>query len=65
MNQGASSQRYLPLAVVSTRADPIANQDMSTLTYTQYLATVRAQVNYAKEIHDMLLTAAQNIASGE
>lgn len=65
MNQGASSQRYLPLTVMSTRTDPIPTQDMSALTYPQYLATVRAQVLYAKEVHDMLFAAAQNIASGE
>ncbi|XP_054271472.1 mediator of RNA polymerase II transcription subunit 29 [Macrosteles quadrilineatus] len=65
VNQGTSSQRYLPLAVAPTRTEPIPNQDMSTLTYPQYLATVRAQVMYAKEIHDMLLAAAQNITATE
>ncbi|XP_046670029.1 mediator of RNA polymerase II transcription subunit 29 [Homalodisca vitripennis] len=63
MNQGASSQRYLPLAVAATRTELIPNQDMNILTYPQYLSTVRAQVLYAKEVHDMLLTAAQNISA--
>lgn len=49
-----------------TRIEPLPQQDVqnplnNTLTYPQFLSTVRAQVAYAKEIHDMLLTAAQNI----
>jgi serum response factor/mediator of RNA polymerase II transcription subunit 29 len=35
------------------------------LTYPQYLATVRAQVSFAKEVHDMLESAAQNMSPGE
>lgn len=65
LNQGSSSQRYLPLPVQPTRTEPLSSQDASTLTYPQYLATVRAQVAYAKEVHDMLLLAAQNITSAE
>ncbi|XP_039288438.1 mediator of RNA polymerase II transcription subunit 29 [Nilaparvata lugens] len=61
LNQGNSSNRYLPLNVVTTRLEPLPGQDPSQLTYPQYLATVRAQVIYAKEIHDMLLAAAHNI----
>ncbi|RZF48158.1 hypothetical protein LSTR_LSTR009847 [Laodelphax striatellus] len=61
LNQGSSSQRYLPLMVNQTRLEPLPGQDGNQLTYPQYLATVRAQVMYAKEIHDMLLAAAQNI----
>lgn len=65
LNQGASSQRYLHLTVTPTRTEPLPSQDGSTLTYPQYLATVRTQVAYAKEIHDMLLAAAQNITPAE
>ena len=63
LSQGAASQRYLPLQVALTRTDPMPGQEM--LTYPQYLATVRAQVSFAKEVHDMLLGAAQNVAPGE
>lgn len=65
MNQSSSSQRYLSLTVAPTRIDPIPNQDMMTLTYPQYLNTVRTQVSFAKEMHGMLLAAAQNISSNE
>ncbi|KAJ9574708.1 hypothetical protein L9F63_008121 [Diploptera punctata] len=63
LSQGSASQRYLPLQVALTRTDPIPGQEM--LTYPQYLATVRAQVSFAKEVHDMLVGAAQNVAPGE
>lgn len=33
----------------------------NVLTYTQYLDLVKTQITYAKEIHDTLLMAAQNI----
>nr|CAD7434409.1 unnamed protein product [Timema monikensis] len=65
LNQGTSSQRYLPLPVAPTRTEPLPNQDGGTLTYPQFLATVRSQVSYAKEVHDTLMTAAQNIAPTE
>ncbi|KAL1138836.1 hypothetical protein AAG570_008898 [Ranatra chinensis] len=66
LNQNASSQRYLSLAVAPTRTEAMPNpQEMGSLTYPQYLATVRAQVSYAKEVHDMLLSAAQNITTSE
>ncbi|KDR15695.1 mediator of RNA polymerase II transcription subunit 29 [Zootermopsis nevadensis] len=63
--QGAASQRYLSLPVALTRTDPLPNQEGAALTYPQYLATVRSQVGFAKEVHDMLMGAAQNVSSGE
>ena len=66
MNQNTSSQRYLSLIVAPTRTEAMPNpQEVGSLTYPQYLATVRAQVSYAKEVHDMLLVAAQNITTSE
>lgn len=61
----SSSHRYLPVLVAPTRTDPLPPPQEGTLTYPQYLATVRAQVNYAKEVHDMLLQAVQNLGAGE
>ncbi|XP_073970421.1 mediator complex subunit intersex [Rhodnius prolixus] len=66
LNQGASSQRYLNMTVTPQRSEPVpGQQEMNTLTYPQYLATVRTQVSFAKELHDMLLAAAQNVTSAE
>ncbi|XP_049776592.1 mediator of RNA polymerase II transcription subunit 29 isoform X1 [Schistocerca cancellata] len=65
LNQLSSSQRYLPLPVATARTEPLPAQDVGSLTYPQYLATVRAQVAYTKEIHDVLLAAAQNLGMGE
>jgi len=65
LNQSASSQRYLNISVTPTRTETMPNQDLSSLTYPQYLATVRTQVAFAKEVHDMLLAAAQNITTTE
>ena len=65
MNQNLSSQRYLSLSVTPTRIEPIPNQELVSLTYPQYLNTVRTQVSFAKEMHGMLLAAAQNITTSE
>lgn len=42
----------------------MAYQD-NKFSYPHYLATVRAQVAYVKEIHDSLTATAQNIAPTE
>ncbi|KAL0275697.1 UNVERIFIED_CONTAM: hypothetical protein PYX00_003485 [Menopon gallinae] len=63
--QGASSTRYLQFQVAPTRTEPMSYQDGNVLTYPHYLATVRTQVAYAKEIHDSLTATAQNIAPSE
>ena len=60
VNQGASSQRYLPCPVTPTRTEPMGYQD-NTITYPHYLATVRAQVSYADENRKSLTATAQNI----
>ncbi|XP_066999792.2 mediator of RNA polymerase II transcription subunit 29 [Anabrus simplex] len=65
LTQGSSSQRYLPLVVAPTRTEPLPAQDGGTLTYPQYLATVRSQLAYTKEIQDTLFTAAHNLVPGE
>ncbi|KAG8229985.1 hypothetical protein J437_LFUL008563 [Ladona fulva] len=45
--------------------DPSGGGTTTMLTYSQFLATVRAQVSYAREIHHALVAAAQNVTSGE
>ncbi|XP_044728335.1 mediator of RNA polymerase II transcription subunit 29 [Chrysoperla carnea] len=66
ISQQASAQRYLPLAVSVTRTDALGTPDGSgTLTYPQFLATANAQVAFAKEVHDTLVAAAQNISPTE
>ncbi|XP_065160653.1 mediator of RNA polymerase II transcription subunit 29 [Atheta coriaria] len=64
ISQGESSSRYLPMPVVPTRTENLGISD-NTLTYPQYLATVNAQVSYAKEIHNTLVAAAQNISPSD
>lgn len=61
MQQSAASQRYLPVKVATT--GPL--MDNSSIPYTQYLSTVRTQISYAKDIHDTLICAAQNISPVE
>jgi mediator of RNA polymerase II transcription subunit 29 len=58
IQQANSSQMYLPVPVV-----PVRNESMqeNALTYSQYLELVKTQISYAKDIHDTLLMAAQNI----
>ncbi|XP_070497153.1 mediator of RNA polymerase II transcription subunit 29-like [Chironomus tepperi] len=57
--QAYASQVYLPVPVVPTRSENMAQEN--ALTYMQYLDLVKTQITYAKEIHDTLLMAAQNI----
>lgn len=63
VTQGASSQRYLPLNVLPTRTEPVPGQE--GLLYPQYLATVRAQIAFAKQVHDALMAAVQTISAIE
>ena len=58
IQQANASQTYLPVPVVP-RNENMAQENV--LTYTQYLDLVKTQITYAKEIHDTLLMAAQNI----
>ncbi|XP_026279401.1 mediator of RNA polymerase II transcription subunit 29 [Frankliniella occidentalis] len=63
LNQGASSQRYLPLNVLPTRTEHQPGQE--GLLYPQYLATVKAQIQFAKQMHDILIMAVQNLNAVE
>lgn len=66
MQQSSSSQRYLPVHVASTRMEPLPmNVNDGPIAYPQYLSTVRTQIGYAKDIHDTLICAAQNISLSE
>ncbi|XP_043490986.1 mediator of RNA polymerase II transcription subunit 29 [Polistes fuscatus] len=65
LSQNSSSIRYLPMTVLPTRTDTVSAQEGPALTYPQFLMTVRAQVGYAKEVHDTLVSAARTIAPGE
>lgn len=64
IGQAESSNRYLHVPVIPHRNDNIGiNETM--LSYPQFLATASAQVAYAKEIHDTLVAAAQNISPSD
>lgn len=58
-------QRYLPTNVVQTRMEPLPVTENGPISYLQYLQTVRMQICYAKDIHDTLICAAQNISLSE
>lgn len=64
LQQNSASQRYLPSTVMTTRIEPIPTNE-NALSYPQYLSTVRQQIAYAKDVHDTLICAAQNIAPAE
>lgn len=65
LQQNSASQRYLPSTVMTTRIEPIPTNESAALSYPQYLSTVRNQIAYAKDIHDTLICAAQNISPSE
>ncbi|EAT37825.1 AAEL010217-PB [Aedes aegypti] len=62
MQQGASSQQYLPIPVAPTQPNPA---ETNALSYSQYLDVVKIQTSYAKDIHHILICAAQNICPSE
>ncbi|XP_055542462.1 mediator of RNA polymerase II transcription subunit 29 [Wyeomyia smithii] len=62
MQQGTSSQQYLPIPVAPTQPNPA---ETNALSYSQYLDVVKIQIGYAKDIHDTLICAAQNISPSE
>lgn len=64
LQQNSTSQRYLPPTVMATRAEPIPPNE-NALSYPQYLSTIRQQIAHAKDIHDTLICAAQNIAPSD
>ncbi|XP_026332284.1 mediator of RNA polymerase II transcription subunit 29 isoform X2 [Hyposmocoma kahamanoa] len=64
IQQAQSAAHYLPLTVIPSRLDSTNTQE-TTLSYPQYLNTVRLQISYAKDIHDTLIAAAQNISPTE
>lgn len=54
------SHQYLPVPVVATKPEPSNPQD-GTLSYTQYINTIRAQVSFAKAVQDVLNEGARKI----
>lgn len=62
MQQGTSSQQYFPIPVAPTQPNPA---ETNALSYNQYLDVVKIQIGYAKDIHDTLICAAQNICPSE
>lgn len=65
MQQSTSAQRYLPVPVALQRIEPMPTSENGPISYPQYLSTVRLQISYAKDIHDTLICAAQNISPSE
>ncbi|XP_034835747.1 mediator of RNA polymerase II transcription subunit 29 [Maniola hyperantus] len=65
IQQAQSAAHYLPLTVIPSRLDSGSSTQETTLSYPQYLNTVRLQISYAKDIHDTLVAAAQNISPAE
>ena len=63
ISQQSSSIRYMPLTVLPSRMENLGNQD--SLTYPQFLSTVRSQVQYAHEIHSYLINASRAISGNE
>ncbi|XP_053615617.1 mediator of RNA polymerase II transcription subunit 29 isoform X2 [Plodia interpunctella] len=65
IQQAQSAAHYLPLNVIPSRLDTGPATQETPLSYPQYLNTVGLQIAYAKDIHDTLVAAAQNISPTE
>jgi len=63
--QARDSQMYLPFPVSSAKTDnvvdPNSNIGDNSISYNQYLITIKSQVNFAKTVHDMLIEGAKRI----
>ncbi|XP_067138076.1 mediator of RNA polymerase II transcription subunit 29 [Centruroides vittatus] len=60
------SQQYLPLPVSSNKIDsaPAPTQD-GTLSYSQYLSTIKSQVSFATAVQEILAEGARKITQGD
>ncbi len=58
--QGSYSARYLSLPVIPTRVEPGPVPEGNAISYPQYLTTVKSQISYLKDIHDLLSSPYQN-----
>ena len=58
---------YLPFNVNKTDnvSDPSTNMTPDSMSYTQYLMTIKSQVNFAKTIHDMLVEGSKRITQSD
>jgi len=54
ISQGSMSQQNLSVPVSQTKME-------GSVSYPQYVSTVINQISYAKEVHDALADAAQNM----
>ncbi|ESO96429.1 hypothetical protein LOTGIDRAFT_159839 [Lottia gigantea] len=60
--QSLDSMKYTPHHVTSSIKD---SQQPDTMPYPQYLLTVRTQINWAKEMHDVLSEFSKNLATDQ
>ena len=58
---------YLPFNVNKTDnvSDPSTNLTPDSMSYNQYLMTIKSQVNFAKTIHDMLIDGSKRITQSD
>ncbi|XP_030387195.1 mediator of RNA polymerase II transcription subunit 29 [Scaptodrosophila lebanonensis] len=65
MQQSTSSQHYLPAAVTAMRVEPYHENPGGPISYPTYLSLARIHVQSSKDIHDTLISAAQNISQAD
>ncbi|EDV35581.1 uncharacterized protein Dana_GF12399 [Drosophila ananassae] len=65
LQQQNSSNHYLPGPVTPMRMESFMPENAGPIPYPTYLNTVRVHVQSAKDIHDTLISAAQNISQAD
>ncbi|XP_022225887.2 mediator of RNA polymerase II transcription subunit 29 [Drosophila obscura] len=65
LQQQNSSNHYLPGLVTPMRMESFMPENTGPIPYPTYLNTVRVHVQSAKDIHDTLISAAQNISQAD
>lgn len=65
--QQKDSAQYLPLNVLPNKTDSSGGQppQQEWLTYSQYLSTIKGQVNFGKAIQEMLTEGARKVTQGD
>ena len=64
--QARDSQMYLPFAVSANKFEPTdTTATDNTISYSQYLNTIKSQINFAKTVHDLLLEGSKRISQNE
>lgn len=66
LGQNSAAVKYMPVSVIPSRTEIVGSGvPPDALTYPQYLMTVKSQVQYTKDIYNLLYNAAHSLTPSE